>query len=135
MDWKELKGSSEIAHAPQAGTMLIYTREKVFFEQYESLQEVEERVKEKEILEVHLFDKEKEYRALATQSKRFSGNFIDKVFRAEEEDEDHIYSQEILLETRKEDRLGMKKIWVNDHITYSDTGMAVIDNYRLVEVG
>lgn len=135
MDWKELKGSNEIEHAPKSGIMLIYTRKEVIFERYQSLQDVEKRVNGQEIMEVHLFDKEKEYRALASQSKRFSGHFIDKVFRAEEKDQDRIYSQEILLETAEESKTGMKKIQVNNHITYSDTGMAVIDNYRLVEVG
>lgn len=133
MDWEKLRESGEIEHAPEPGIMLVYTRKKVIFERYQSLQQAGERLRGEEILEVHLFDKEKEYRALASQSKRFPGHFIDKVFRAE--DEDCIYSQEILLETTEVNKTGMKKVQVNNHITFSETGMAVIDRYQFVEVG
>ena len=135
MDWDKLRGSSEMEHAPESGIMLVYTRKKVIFERYQSLQQAGERLRGEEILEVHLFDKEKEYRALASQSKRFPGHFIDKVFRVEEKDKDCIYSQEILLEMTEVNKTGMEKIQVNNHIPYSDTGMAVIDRYQFVEVG
>lgn len=134
MTWEELNGASKIKDAPKSGIMLIYARDGVIFERYQSLQEVGKRVNGKELLEVHLFDGEREYRALSSQSKRFTAHFIDNVFIAEKKDEDSIYSQDILLETGEENKTGINKIRVDNHILYNDTGMALIDNYRLVEV-
>lgn len=131
MYWGELKESTRIEEAPKQGTMLIYTQKEVFFKPYQSLSDVENAVGEQEILEIHLFDKEREYRALSSQSRRFAKHYIDNVFMIEEKDKDHIYQQEILLEN---ENLNGKKIRVNSYISYNSAGMAVIDNYQLVEV-
>jgi hypothetical protein len=124
MQWDELKRTGE---APKSGKMLIYTRKEVIFESYLSPDEVRARVNGQTLLEVHLFDEEKEYRALSSQSRRFPEHFIENVFEAKEKTEDSVLNQNILLEQGG-------SILVRNYISYNDTlGTAVIDNYQLVK--
>ena len=51
--------------APTVGQMLVYTRQEVIFKQYNDLSEVIKIFAENEVLEMHLFDKDKEYRTVA----------------------------------------------------------------------
>lgn len=69
MLWNDLEPKGK---APESGWILAYTRKKVIFHTYENLSALEEELNGEELLELHLFDDEKEYRCLATRSKRFS---------------------------------------------------------------
>lgn len=123
MQWSQLK---RVGDAPQTGMLLAYTRKKVIYEMYSSLLEAETMIGEQDVLELHLFDNQVEYRALACQSPRFPEHFIENVFSGKEKGEDCIYSQRVIL--------GQKgRIQVNNYISYNENGMAVINNYQLVK--
>lgn len=121
-DLKEMK-----AGAPKCGYMLAYLRTKVLFEAYPDLEHVNARLKGNEILELHLFHKEKEYRAIASESLRFPGGVIEHT--AEWGEDLNVYTEDILLEDSK------KKIRVLNHLIYDENGMITIDDYRLYVEG
>ena len=63
-----------IHEAPKSGQLLAYTRKKVYFQPYDSLSEVKELLQNETLLELHLFDRDKEYRAIMTRSRRFKNS-------------------------------------------------------------
>lgn len=141
----------DIDKAPEKGCLLAYTREEVLFEQYKSKKEAIELLIGKEVLELHLFDKEKEYRILETRSKRYTdGKTKGKICREvklTDLDKHKIFSEEILLEKSgafKNNKIN--SIRVLNEVSYDDEnidaccnannkerfGMAMITNYQLV---
>ncbi len=127
MHWCDLKRINE---APPRGYALIYTRQNVIFEAYDSLEElrsgIEADKKNDELLEIHLFDNDKEYRSVSSQSSRYSDGLIEAIIDFDADDEINIYKEEVLLEGKEQG-----KITVLNHIFYNENGMACIDNYRL----
>lgn len=127
----------KIGQAPEKGTLYALTKTGVILEQYgdrNTAAEILKRMSENtEILELHLFDCEKEYRAVSTDGKRvFEGShegIIEHIadWNAEE---DIFQEKHILLE--KEFSGVAKRIRILNHISYNENGMAVIDDYRLV---
>jgi len=125
-DLKEIERGEK--NAPIEGYMLAYFPvKKVLFCPYHSLQEVVEVLGEEEILELHLFDRTKEYRAISTVSKRFPDGVIETVADFSEEE---AYSETVCLERQFAD-VGAGKIRILNHIAYDRKGMACVDNYRL----
>ena len=123
MKISELK---QIASAPQSGFILGYLSKEVVFEPYRSVDEVTQRFKDEDLLELHLFNEEKEYRALQSRSVRYAANngIIEYVSDFEVSD-DTVFREDVLLEHGG-------KIRVLNHIAYDDSnGMAVIDDSRL----
>ena len=121
-----------INEAPESGQMLAYTREKVFFKPYLGIDEVKEEFTNQNLLELHLFDRNKEYRAIASESVRYRmDGYVDTVsdFRSDEKDEsgaEAVYSESVLLENGG-------RITVLNHLKFDEeTGMAYVDDYRLV---
>ncbi|MCD8149040.1 MAG: hypothetical protein LUE92_05625 [Clostridiales bacterium] len=121
MYWNELN----VENAPERGQMLLYTRRSVLFQEYADKAEIGKNLADQELLEVHLFDREKEYRAIATRSPRFPGGIIETVADFPENEEDAIYRESVLLEK------GEGVITVLNHIVYDKKGMASMDNYRM----
>lgn len=108
--------------APKRGQMLVYTRQKVFFEKYEDLNDAEEIFSKNEVLEMHLFDREKEYRIVKTRSKRNPSGYIEAMIM----NNDNMDTYEEIVNVD-----GDKKMKVINMISYGETGMISIDNYRL----
>lgn len=121
-----LQDLERMKEAPSCGQLLAYTRKKVLFQQYVNTDELESILGEEELLELHLFDVQKEYRCIASGSRRFPSGVIEAVIDFPEKDEGSVYREEVLLEDRK------GTITVLNHIAYNDkNGMAYVDNYRL----
>lgn len=121
--------------APQTGYMLAYTRKEVLFEPYYSIQEVSERLAAEDVVELHLFDNDREYRAVVTESSRFEGGVIEYIadFKLTEGSAPHkligdVYREDCTLEH------GEGKLTVFNHIRY-ENGMIIVDDYRLVMGG
>lgn len=115
--------------APVAGNLLAYTRKKVIFREYKNLAEVRAILADQELLEVHLFDPEKEYRCILTRSPRYERGVIETVADfPEQTDRMNIYTEQVLLE----DSVGGGSITVLNHLKYHEkSGMMTVDNYRL----
>lgn len=123
-----------IGEAPGSGYALIYTRQKVIFKAYNDIGKLREEIKNDELLEIHLFDDNIEYRAVSTRSKRYPEGVIEAVIGEKNEDQS-IFEEEVLIDQREErvllERKGQEKITVLNCISYDENGMAFIDNYRL----
>lgn len=121
-----LQDLNKLKEAPAQGQMLAYTRRKVIFQPYEGREAVTEALGDKELLELHLFDGQKEYRCVVSGSSRFPSGMIETVADFPEDDEWSVYREDVLLED------GQEEITVLNHIAYNgDNGMAYVDNYRL----
>lgn len=142
MHWGDLQYIKDKKNIPEKGQILAYTRKKVIFHGYESLESVAADLAEEDLLELHLFDCEREYRCVSTISRRFkdrNGVIETLVEFPENEQEklsgiDTVYSERILLDTEQGLNSGAEKraITVLNHIKYNQkNGMASIDNYRL----
>lgn len=123
----------EIDKAPESGHMLIYTRDGMIFKPYENRNDLVKEIEGKGILEIHLFDKVKEYRAVFSTSKSRTEEsvYIEHIakFDINETDDDipAVFSETAFLE----DEMG-QSITVLNHISFDkDTGMAYVDDYRL----
>lgn len=134
IEYGKLKKLNE---APAAGQYLIYTRKAVLFAAYTSMAEVDailQKHSENGILEIHLFDDKKEYRAVASSSKRYPEGVIEYVSEIADTDEAEIYVDHTLLDPDAATS-GQKILNVLNHISYGENGMISIDDYRLVMGG
>lgn len=135
MKWEMLKRTGE---APENGWMLAYLRKEVLFIKYGSRGEVKGKIGSEDLLELHLFDKKKEYRCIASQSKRYKDGFVETVADFDEKTES-TYSDDIYLEKNlylEKDFQGLgEKIQLLNHLKYDENGMLEVDNYRLVMKG
>lgn len=126
-----LNFDGEIKRAPVRGQMLAYTRKEVVYEPYSNLDEVRESLKDEELLEVHLFDNDKEYRAISTTSHRFSDGFIEHIAEFKDGEEDYdVYKKKDILNAKYGSRIN-----ILNKIVYDDNhaGMAYVEDYRLVK--
>lgn len=114
--------------APASGTMLIYTRDEVIFEYYSDINELKAMLNGKELLEIHLFDDFKEYRAISSESVRNPSGYIENISDFEMTDET-TFIEKVLLDDRK------SYLSVVNHIEYDDNGMAYFDDYRMIMGG
>ena len=106
--------------APQSGICYaLYSDREVVFEKYSSGITIDET----NLLELHLFDQEKEFRAIRTEAQ----GFIVTVVTDADYKHDDIYEEQVFTE----------KGWaikVVNYITYNDYDLLNIDNYRFKEV-
>lgn len=124
MKYKDL---TRVTEAPGSGQMLAYTREEVIFQKYVNLEEVEQKLADTEILELHLFDEKKEYRSIVSRSPRSKDGKFETVAEFPADWESVVYKETVMLEKE----FGTA-ITVLNHIHYDEnSGMADIDNYRL----
>lgn len=140
MRWNDMKAKMAQAEqkAPESGYLLAYTRSGVIFQSYASLDALDG-VLQEELLELHLFDRDKEYRAIASASRRSiveqDVHAIIHVADFSSSDKDYVYQERIKLEpsaVRKDQGITTDTITVLNHISYDEFGMAQIDDYRLM---
>lgn len=126
-----LQDLKDLGSAPVKGYLLLYTRKAVVFESYSDINAVKAKISERwekdDLLELHLFDHDKEYRCIATQSRRFPGGVIESV--VDGDSGASVYEEKIRLQDNRQDT-----ITVINYLGYDDrTGMAFVDNYRLAK--
>ena len=124
----KIEDLKRIGEAPERGQILAYTRKKVVFESYDGIEKVKQLLEGEDIVELHLFDDQKEYRSIVSESKRYETGMIECVESFPEEDES-VYKEECILEN------GRGSLIVLNHIKYDENGMAQVDTYRLMMGG
>ncbi len=110
---------TRINEAPTKGMLIAYLRSKVDFNEYMSINDVINQYKDTEILEIHMFDDTKEYRAISSTSKRFTGGCVEHVA----DFDDNSYPVNTVADG--------KMLTVLNHVGFLETGSAFIDDYRL----
>lgn len=117
---------NDISLAPEKGQIMAYTRTKVLFESYDSLQSLMARFQLEDFLEIHLFDQNKEYRCIVSESVRYRdrNGIIECVEDFCADDEQSVYSEERVMEDGR-------RIMVLNHVAYDELGMAYVNGYRM----
>lgn len=129
--------------APPRGYCLCYARDKVIFEKYETLERIKEKLDNRELLELHLFDKIMEYRALSTASKRFSDGVIEHVVMDEQYQNSMEMSEELKYGSYDVDSVVNKsetdtkydvpdKLRVRNYYEFNKFDALMIVDYRLI---
>lgn len=123
MRFSDLK---DFSLAPEKGQFMAYARKRVLFETYESLQDLTAKYQSEDFLELHLFDQDKEYRAIQSESVRYRGQngVITCMEDFSADDPESVYREDRELE-------GGVRIKVFHHVAYDDRGMAYVDGYRM----
>lgn len=133
--------------APESGYMLAYFRKKVVFEMYEGIskEELDQKIADKEekygdLLEMHLFDDKKEFRAVKTRKSDFNveeNEYITAQIQDEMNGKDYQkagdYMDEEMFLEEKYKRIG-EKLVVRNYLDYQENGMVTVCAYRLVGV-
>lgn len=118
----------EFKKAPASGQLLAYTRQQVIFHTYTSCEVVKDELKDENLLELHMFDDSREYRAIESNSKRCSGA-IEWVAEDTLYEDMETYCEETMLEN------GKGTLTVCNYVTFDEHGMAKISDYRLMMGG
>lgn len=119
----------DLNKAPERGTLYAVFVEEIVYEKYSSKEEVKERLGHGELLELHMFDKNQEYRYLKTQS----GGEIERVISDQTVSYEDIYEEKIYVEDTYAQKAG-KKVGVVNYIQYDENDLLLINDYRLKEV-
>lgn len=117
---KDIKELDKFSSAPKVGSYLIYTRKEVKYGDYNNLSFLD-KYQSDEILELHLFDENKEYRVI---SSRANGP-IESIL----EDSNDCIVDKISLEKPYGGSVNLIS-----YIEYDDNGIARVNNYRLGKV-
>jgi len=123
----------DLRKAPERGTIYAVLRDRIEFKTYEALEEITDIVNAENLLELHLFDKKKEYRIIQTRKKGVLEAVIDEDTKADDIYEEEIYVLGSEKDVDKADELS-RKVAVVNYITYNEDDMIIIRNYRLKEV-
>ena len=119
-------------NVPQRGTIYATFIDRMVYEKYEKLSDIEQYLVEDRLLELHLFDKEKELRFLKTREKGILRFEISDDAEYDDTYEECLYVSADNVD--KQDNLSEKIVVVN-YIKYDENDMLHMVNYRLKEVG
>lgn len=116
--------------APEAGTMYAMFIDKIVYQKYKKSELVSVDLDEKKLLELHLFDKEKEYRVVRTR-----GHGLQEYEITDDCGHDDCYEEKIYVSGRNVDRQDdlKEQVTVVNYITYDKNDLLHVGNYRLKE--
>lgn len=117
--------------APQRGTIYATFIDKMVYKKYASLDEIKDLLTADNLLEMHLFDKEKELRFIKTRDEGILQYFVPGNMEYDDVYEEELYVSGANID--KQDQLS-EKIKVINYIKYDENDMLHIINYRLEEV-
>ena len=116
-----------LSNAPKNGILYALYVDRMEFFKYKNLEEIESIITEKNLLELHLFDKDMEFRAVKTRKGAFLCCEI-----KDDETYDDVYVEETYVDAEEESMC--QKIQVVNYLKYDENDMLHIVNYRLKEV-
>lgn len=147
MTWDDLK---RVGDAPSSGTVLAYTRRAVIFKDYSQIEDVMSYINGGEILEMHLFDDEKEYRCIASESRRFNNSkendsnsvetngmegVLEHISSFSENPEAgtaySVFAEVVQLEDKYIGEVNCPAITVLNKVSYDQYGLGYISDFRL----
>lgn len=125
----KIQDLKRIAEAPEHGQLMAYTRTEILFHPYGNKEEVVKELENENLLELHLFDQNKEYRCIVTESRRYPDGVIEYVSDFPDLEDQSVFREKILTGHG----YSPDYITVLNHVTYNEkNGMAEIDDYRLI---
>lgn len=117
----------ELKKVPDKGYLLAYFRSELVFSYQSGIQELLEKKGLENLLELHVFDENEEYRLLRTGK----GKWIE-VTVSDEKVQKEKKVECVKIEKKYED--AMKYLNVVNYIDYDENGMIAINQYRLAPV-
>lgn len=108
----------DLSKAPKKGIMYALYKSGMIYKEYDSLDKIDD----KDLLELHLFDKKEEYRFIKARKKEIEALITDETISYED-----TYEEIVFLENEG-------KIKVVNYISYDENDLLMIQNYRLEEV-
>lgn len=120
-----------LQNAPEKGTLYATFIQEMVYKKYESLEEVKPYLEKEGLLELHLFDKEKELRFVKSRGKGLNRYEI-----IDSNEYDDVYEEVLYVASENVDKQEhlSEKIGVVNYIKYDENDMLRIKNYRLKEV-
>lgn len=144
----QIKALKKINEAPKKGYILAYTRkESPDFQEYTSIDDIYEKYDNKELLEIHLFDNEKEYRAVSSTSHKYAEKgFVECIVSdlnygisrdlngnvITEDNGFKVYEEVTKIDNQCEISGWLK---VCNYVSFDERGMSNVFDYRLVMGG
>lgn len=117
-------------NAPNKGTMYALYVDRVVFKRYTKEELLNDLYLEDKLLELHLFDKDKEYRYINARNKEIETVVSNDI------DFDDTYIEKIYVQSKADEEVdnNSKCVEVVNYIKYDDNDMLNICNYRLKEL-
>ena len=116
--------------APETGTMYAMFTDRIVYQKYKKSELASVGLDEKKLLELHLFDKEKEYRCVKTRRHGLQEYEITDACGHDDFYEERIYVCGSNVD--RQDDL-KEQVTVVNYITYDENDLLHIGNYRLKE--
>lgn len=117
--------------APEQGTMYAIYIGKVVYEHYTRETLLKDADLEENLLELHLFDKEKEYRYIKKRKGYIETEISDETVECDDKYEETIFTLKKNQEKPDENHGQVKII---NYIKYDENNLLTIQDYRLMEV-
>ena len=122
-----------LLNAPERGMMYALYADRVIYKPYQKEQLDSEEVLMKDLLELHLFDDEKEYRYIKKRKGNVEVCVDDESVSYDDKYMERIYTLEKEAE-KPEKQAKSSFVEVVNYITYDENDLMAITNYRLKEV-
>jgi len=129
---KERKKLELVEEMPEKGWVLAYRRGGVVFKAYDLLEggsknELEALLKAEDLLEIHLFDAEKEWRAISSRRHGWKSVLVSDAGQTDKLEENVYLGEEFK-------NVG-EKLRIVNYLTYDENSMIHVNNYRMAGVG
>lgn len=120
--------------APKQGTMYAIYIGKVVYEPYTREQLLEKENLEVNLLELHLFDKEKEYRYIKKRKGYIETEISDETVELDDKDDKYEETIFTLKKNQEKPDENHGEVRVINYIKYDENDLLTIQDYRLAEV-
>lgn len=120
--------------APEYGTMYAIYIDKVLYELYTREQLLEKENLEVNLLELHLFDKEKEYRYIKKRKGYIETEISDETVELNDKDDKYEETIFTLKKNQEKPDENHGEVRVINYIKYDENDLLTIQDYRLAEV-
>ena len=137
MTFEELKKSSYYPRIPAEGYLIAVFKNRILFERCRKETDGlcfpgEEEIRTEELLRLHCFDRDTEYRLLVTDD---GDRLVELVLNAEQEkamEPDLLFEDEMLVRPEyRPEQIGIQKLKVVNRYRYTDFDTMTPDNYRI----
>lgn len=139
---------NDYREVPDQGTVFAVYRDRIVYGNYQrsdadcfvlpdgTLVNLAETIQDTNLLELHLFNQDREYRCVRTRQRGMLECLIDDTSVSEEYEDFYPYPEEIYILEKDADQKEQlrRKVGVVNYIHYNADDLAVIDQYRLKEV-
>lgn len=121
----------KLSNIPEKGTMYALYTDKVKYEKYTKEELLEDVHLEEKLLELHLFDADREYRYIKIRKGEIEALISDETVEHQD-----VYTEKILTLGSKKEKPDKDSDFVEviNYITYDENDLMRIGNYRLREV-